>query len=330
MSEGLSAPVQVAPDLWRVSTPLPFRPHEVHAALARLDGDRWMLVDGGLGTDDAWAALDGAVRSLAGGWDAVALHAVTHMHVDHVGLAARVREACGARLLMGALEAERMAHAAAEPNEEAEYRATLFREAGVPAEVVAKLEGARSQQAGAAPYVPVDDALAGEGGELPGAPGWRWTWTPGHTAGHVAFFRDRDPVLVAGDAILPRLLPTIGVNRQREDPVGDALAMLDRVAALDPLRIVGGHGDVIDAPAARIAQVRAGYEEEGRTFAGLLAPAPRTAWELAEARRPGRELPEVIRVQLTREALAHLQRLRAAGIARAASLDGGAVGWSLA
>jgi glyoxylase-like metal-dependent hydrolase (beta-lactamase superfamily II) len=330
MSEGLSAPVQVAPDLWRVSTPLPFRPREVHAALARLDGGRWMLVDGGLGTDDAWAALDACVRSLAGGWDAVALHAVTHMHVDHVGLAARVREACGARVLMGALDAERMAHAAAEPGEEAEYRATLFRQAGIPAEVVAKLEGAREQQSAATPYVPVDDALAGDGGELPGAPGWRWTWTPGHTAGHVAFFRDRDRVLIAGDAILPRLLPTIGVNRQREDPVGDALSMLERVAALEPRTVVGGHGDVIGDPAARIAELRAGYEDEGRTFAGLLSASPRTAWELAEARRPGRELPDVIRVQLTREALAHLQRLRAAGIARTDTLDSGAAGWTLA
>ena len=38
-------------------------------------------------------------------------------------------------------------------------------------------------------------------GTVPGAPGWRWLWTPGHTAGHVSLFRDADRTLLAGDAL---------------------------------------------------------------------------------------------------------------------------------
>ncbi|MDP9347848.1 MAG: MBL fold metallo-hydrolase, partial [Gemmatimonadota bacterium] len=105
----------LAPGLWRITTPLPFRPPHVHAYLAGLEDGRWMLVDGGVNTDAAWAALDAGVREAAGGWERVAAHLVTHMHVDHVGLVRRVREACGAPLLMGALDAERMAHAEAHP-----------------------------------------------------------------------------------------------------------------------------------------------------------------------------------------------------------------------
>jgi glyoxylase-like metal-dependent hydrolase (beta-lactamase superfamily II) len=37
-------------------------------------------------------------------------------------------------------------------------------------------------------------------GTVPGLPGWRWVHTPGHTFGHVSFFRQHDKVLVAGDA----------------------------------------------------------------------------------------------------------------------------------
>ena len=37
-------------------------------------------------------------------------------------------------------------------------------------------------------------------GELKGLPGWRWIATPGHSPGHVAFFRESDRVLLAGDA----------------------------------------------------------------------------------------------------------------------------------
>ena len=37
-------------------------------------------------------------------------------------------------------------------------------------------------------------------GSVPGAPGWRWIPTPGHSPGHVSLLRDSDRTLVAGDA----------------------------------------------------------------------------------------------------------------------------------
>jgi glyoxylase-like metal-dependent hydrolase (beta-lactamase superfamily II) len=40
-----------------------------------------------------------------------------------------------------------------------------------------------------------------EDGTIPGFPEWRWIHTPGHTVGHVSFFRDSDRVLIAGDAL---------------------------------------------------------------------------------------------------------------------------------
>ncbi|MBC6606760.1 MBL fold metallo-hydrolase [Hymenobacter sp. BT188] len=39
-------------------------------------------------------------------------------------------------------------------------------------------------------------------GLVPHMPGWRWYHTPGHTPGHVAFFREHDRVLLAGDAFV--------------------------------------------------------------------------------------------------------------------------------
>ena len=39
-------------------------------------------------------------------------------------------------------------------------------------------------------------------GTVPGMPGWQWIHTPGHTPGHVAFWRDEDATLIAGDAFV--------------------------------------------------------------------------------------------------------------------------------
>lgn len=37
-------------------------------------------------------------------------------------------------------------------------------------------------------------------GSVPGAPGWRWIPTPGHSPGHISLVRDSDRAVVAGDA----------------------------------------------------------------------------------------------------------------------------------
>jgi glyoxylase-like metal-dependent hydrolase (beta-lactamase superfamily II) len=39
-------------------------------------------------------------------------------------------------------------------------------------------------------------------GTLPHLPAWRWLHTPGHSPGHVSFFRDIDRTLIAGDAFV--------------------------------------------------------------------------------------------------------------------------------
>ena len=46
------------------------------------------------------------------------------------------------------------------------------------------------------------------GAAVPGLPGWMYLATPGHTPGHVAFFRSCDHVLIAGDALVTADLNT--------------------------------------------------------------------------------------------------------------------------
>lgn len=48
------------------------------------------------------------------------------------------------------------------------------------------------------------------GASVPGLPDWQCIPTPGHTPGHVAFFRSSDRVLISGDAVL-----TVNLNSVR-------------------------------------------------------------------------------------------------------------------
>ncbi len=309
--------------IYRVTTPLPFRPREVHAYLVRLTADTYMLVDGGADLPGAWDALDNGVRALAGDWAAVTHHVVTHMHLDHIGLAHQVREASRPQMLIGKLDGERSAHAAQQPEDESEYRQQLLTTAGAPGELADALAAAVGRRAAESPFVSPDVLLPMLSAPLPDVPGWISVWTPGHTAGHVGLFREEDRVFIGGDAVLPRVTATIGVNRQRKDPVADFLRTLDTLSELAPSIILPGHGDPIEQPQDRIAELRAETQEETARIAALLEADPVTAWQLSLLRYPGRDLPPPLWFLALRETLAHLEHLVLAGrITRACDSTG--------
>jgi glyoxylase-like metal-dependent hydrolase (beta-lactamase superfamily II) len=90
-------------------------------------------------------------------------------------------------------------------------------------------------------------------GLVPGLPGWRWIHTPGHTAGHVALFRDGDRTLLAGDAVvtvnldsaLSLLIQRRSLSRPPSHATSDWWAARSSVRALAELRpqaLAAGHG----------------------------------------------------------------------------------------
>lgn len=97
---------------------------------------------------------------------------------------------------------------------------------------------------------------------VPGLPDWQCIPTPGHTPGHVAFFRKSDGVLIAGDALLTVNLNSLWdflLNKQRVSgppyistwnwPA--AKKSVATLARLDPKVLACGHG--IPMTSTRIA-----------------------------------------------------------------------------
>jgi len=298
---------EILPGIWRIPVPLPFRPRIVHAYLVRVDRSGFLLVDGGPRTPDAWAALSGAIEAIDG-WSRLRLHVVTHMHLDHVGLALDVRSASSVPLALGALDAERWIHAHAHPDEEDEYRAAFLAMHGVDPGCIAGAQRSARDSWHLAPFVAPDHHLSSDGGPLPRLPEWSSLWTPGHTAGHVSLFREEGRVLISGDVVLPGITPTVGVNRQRLDPVADQLESLARIEALRPEIVLGGHGDPLRG-FDRARELRDDLLAETERVAEILDREPTTAWMLSHRRFPERDLPPSLRIHALREILAHLEHL---------------------
>ncbi|PKV63027.1 MBL fold metallo-hydrolase [Pontibacter ramchanderi] len=90
-------------------------------------------------------------------------------------------------------------------------------------------------------------------GSVPGLPDWRWVHTPGHTAGHVSFFRESDRLLLAGDAFITRdgesMLAVMTQKREVHGPPkyytsdwGSAHRSVEKLMELNPGIAATGHG----------------------------------------------------------------------------------------
>ena len=163
----------------------------------------------------------------------VAAHALTHAHFDHQGSSHAVCEELEIPLLCPEGEADAM-----------EGKGETF--GLIPENTVTRLQA----RYWAGPAHPVARRLR-EGDEVAG---FQVLETPGHSPGHVVFWRESDRVLVAGDVLngmnlftgLPGLhepprMFTVDPERNRES--------IRRIAGLEPALTVFGHGPPCRDPA---------------------------------------------------------------------------------
>ena len=278
--------VRLEDGIQRLTLPLPTGPKHVHCYLA--DGT---LFDTGLGVGEApWQSA------------AIARIAITHFHPDHVGGAAAAVEATGAPVFQGGLDyaqCERVWGSSDWP----ERIASWFSTHGVPAEVV---EDLIVQGHAFAPFIryALDPELLYEGSELAG---WQVVELPGHADGHLGFLRDR--VLIAGDHLLHRISPAVGLYPEsRPDPLGDYVASLQRTIDLAPRIVYPGHGEPIEDAAARARELIEHHRVRLDKTSAALSSAPQTGYEISLALF-GAELGPTQRRFAVAETLSHLERL---------------------
>lgn len=115
-------------------------------------------------------------------------------------------------------------------------------------------------------------------GSVPGMRRWSWLHTPGHTPGHVSFWRDMDRTIIAGDAFITTAQESaFAVVTQRAEIHGPpmyytpdwptAKLSVQRLAALSPELAVTGHG-----PAMRGAEMRSALQTLARDFDRIAVP----------------------------------------------------------
>lgn len=208
---------QVAEDVWQI----PLMPR--NGVNAYLLGD--VLVDAGYK-----GSAKKVIAAVAG--RTVAAHAITHAHGDHVGGSRRVVDALDVPFWCPAGDAADVERG----------RATVAQSPIRPLmELAAGFDA-----------VPVARRLQ-EGDEL--TTGFVVLDTPGHSPGHVSFWRARDRVLVCADVFFNLDLRTLRYGLRHPPAPFTVDPELNRasqrkLAALDPEVVCFGHGEVVRDPGA--------------------------------------------------------------------------------
>lgn len=308
------------PEVWRVELLMhdTFLP-SVNAFVVR-DGAETLVVDAGTPDEFNDTRLMRALVGLGVDPERVTLFC-THAHIDHTGLARELSEA-GVRVVVGEGVAGDMTRLAA-PAWRDEMVARMRAEGVGEAEAVELADviwdHARDFTREGIPF----ETLA-EGDALRCG---RWAFevvaTPGHTPGQCALWEPRTRTAFLGDAMLFLCSTCIGFWGEGEDPIGEQLATLRRLADRGIEHALMGHGLQEGDVAERCLANAAHHERRSaRALAAIRETPGQTGFELVPAmgwRAPFErwgETPALTRWFLVSESIAHLDHLVATGAVR--------------
>lgn len=155
----------------------------VNAYFVGHPGEPWALIDSGL-PGSAQPIFEAAEARFGGGARPAAIY-LTHGHFDHSGAARQLANRWRVPIFIHEMELPYVTgRSNFPPPDPTMGGAIAFLSRFIPYR--ARNLGERVQEL--------------PRGELAGLPGWKWIETPGHSPGHVSFFRESDGVLLAGDA----------------------------------------------------------------------------------------------------------------------------------
>lgn len=204
-------------------------------------GSPWVLIDAGLpgSVEDIIAAAEGrygaGVRP-----EAIVL---THGHFDHAGSAVALAEKWDVPIYTHRFELPFLNGRSAYPPPDPTIGGAIA--------FLSRFTSIRPRDLG--------PRLRELPNELSAMPGWEFVHTPGHSPGHVCFFRPSDRVLICGDAIATVNMDSWSALLTRKQELGSAgapftydwaraRASLRKLASLRPNVLACGHGIPMQSP----------------------------------------------------------------------------------
>jgi glyoxylase-like metal-dependent hydrolase (beta-lactamase superfamily II) len=336
-SERVLPPVeQLAADLWSIPVVIPHNPLRYVSVYALAIPNGLVTIDAGWACDQSWSDLTAGLASIGASPNDVRGVLATHMHVDHLGLAGRIRAESGAWIALHPADSALLDRPDFSDDQTAVDSDILFlQEMGASVAEAVACAGSLEAKQVVTQMGRADRQLIH--GELVDVPGWRirGLHTPGHTPGHMTFYNERSRILFSGDHVLPRITPNISLSRGIQgNPLSDYLESLRAVRSLDTVEVYPAHEWRFSGLAARVDEILAHHEARLAELLEVIRRHPHsTPWEVAPELKWSRDWSEYQgrhRVFAVTETAAHLKHLVTRGLVVAQSNPDGPSRYSIA
>jgi glyoxylase-like metal-dependent hydrolase (beta-lactamase superfamily II) len=276
-------PTEVLPGLYQLKVPIPNNPLGWVLPYLIPGDEGYTLVDSGWNTPEAFDALESQLHELNLTFDNIKRLLVTHVHPDHYGLAGRIKEVCGARVIIHQRERDFIRSRYKEPEQLLERMRGWLNEHGVPKAEIEDLGSAAMPVRGFVVPVEPDDVLWG--GETLDFGFYRFEvyWTPGHSPGHICFYERTQRVILTGDHVLPSITPNVSLHpQQMGNPLGDYLASLQRLEPLEVDDVLPAHEHSFQGLRDRLRGIAEHHHERLDEMLAVIGDGRCTGWEVAD------------------------------------------------
>lgn len=303
--------VKVTEDIVQVHVPIPFPLVSVNCYLVR-DGDGWSMIDTGLHYGPAFEAWEQAFSSLGIEPRNIRRIYLTHAHPDHYGLAGHFQRLSSAPVYALDHEIRVVPIEWQSGGAHIHALATFFEQHGAPREAVDRVQVRSLEVLEMLEPQPILTPLH-EGDEvLLAGETYRVIWVPGHADGHLMLHREGDGLVFAGDQILIKITPNIGLWPGLDpNPLRSYLASLDKMAGMKTTVALTGHRGAIHDVAGRVAELRDHHRVRAELCCNAAADG-HTAYQICLKVFPRLKNIDDVRMAMV-ETLSHLEYLVSEG-----------------
>ena len=232
--------LDVAEGLRWIRMPLPFALDHVNLYLID-DGDGWVLIDTGLGSETTRGHWQTILETGLGGRPITQI-LVTHFHPDHMGSAGWLCETLGVSLWTSRAEwlSARAIRLDSSP-ELIDHMADFYAKGGLGGDLVQGLRAMGNSYAGMVDPIPLvyQRVAANQILEI-GRFRFRVIIGAGHSPEHICLHCEESGVMLGGDFLLPRISPNVSVwwNEPDGNPLSDYLSFLAGLDDIDEATMV--------------------------------------------------------------------------------------------
>ncbi len=269
----------------QIALPNPYFEGPTNAWLVRSPQSPAVLIDTGIGTEEALSLLQRELAQLNCSLKDIAGILLTHKHIDHCGLAQAIHRESGAAVYVHRDDWADVAFFEDRHALVLQLYAKAMERWGIPDSIMSQMVGFRARFAALAHSVPsaqqIRDGQLLRFGKLE----FSVLHTPGHTQGSVCFLVENK--LFSGDHLLQRYTPNVGATDvTAPKPLEQFLQSLQKILALphsEGLEIYPGHGRPWTNPRPRIEKIVEHHRERTERILKILSDGqPRTAFEIAQ------------------------------------------------